>query len=131
MPHPDAPADVTPSPTPPRRVSRGGRVLRWTGGVFGVLVLAVVACEVAGWPFLARPVERALSDTLKREVLLRAADDSTSTRGATVRFLGGLKVQVPLLQIGAPVWSQKPYFLHAEGARMRLSYAALWRAWTS
>jgi len=128
MPHPDAPADVTPSSTPPRRVSRGGRVLRWTAGVFGVLVLAVVACEVAGWPFLAKPVERALSDTLKREVLLRAADDSTSTQGATVRFLGGLKVQVPLLQIGAPVWSQKPYFLHAEGARMRLSYAALWRA---
>lgn len=112
------------APPPHRRP----RVLRWTLGVLAVLVLAAIACEIAGWPFLAKPVERALSNTLHREVLLRAADDPTSTQGATVRFLGGLKVQVPLLQIGAPAWSQRPYFLHAEGARMRLSYSALWRA---
>ena len=94
----------------------------------GGLVALVIAFEIAGWPFLAKPVEQALSDTLKREVLLRAAEDSTSTAGATVRFFGGLKVKVPLLQIGAPVWSQRPFFLQAQGAQMRLSYGALWRA---
>jgi Na+/H+-translocating membrane pyrophosphatase len=44
-----------------RRISKGWAV---TAAVLGALVLGVVACEVAGWPFLAKPVERFLSRTL-------------------------------------------------------------------
>lgn len=104
----------------PRRISKGWAV---AAAVFGALVLGVIACEVAGWPFLAKPVERALSRTLDREVQL--SDDSTH---ATVRFFGGLKVKVPHLQIGAPDWSQRPFFLQARNAQMHLSYGDLWRA---
>jgi len=111
-------------PAPPRR----RRALRWILGGLAAFVLVLLGCELAGWPFLAGPVERALSNALHREVQLRAADDATSSRGATVRFLGGLEVRVPVLRIGAPDWSRRPYFLRAEGARMHLSYGALWRA---
>ncbi len=103
-----------------RRIGKGWAV---TAAVAGVLVLGVIACEVAGWPFLAKPVEGMLSRTLEREVQL-----SDDTSGATVRFLGGLKVKVPQLQIGAPQWSDRPFFLQARNAQMHLSYGDLWRA---
>jgi len=90
-------------------------------------MLMLIGCEIAGWPFLAKPVERSLRDALHREVFLGSTDDDAS-QGATIRFLGGLRVQVPLLRIGVPDWSRRPHFLRAEGARMRLSYGALWRA---
>lgn len=91
------------------------------------MVLTVVVCEMAGWPFLATPVQNALSQTLKREVLLRDPVDDGGP-GPRVRFFGSLRAEVPLLQIGAPDWSERPYFLRAEGASIRLSYPALWRA---
>ncbi|HEX3140630.1 MAG TPA: hypothetical protein VHQ87_11280, partial [Rhizobacter sp.] len=67
----------------------------WVAAGVGLLLVAGVAfCEVIGWPFLAGPVQGALSRTLQREVLLnRQGADSH----ATVRFLGGLKVKVPEL----------------------------------
>jgi uncharacterized protein involved in outer membrane biogenesis len=104
----------------PRRISKGWAV---AAAVLGALVIGVAACEWVGWPFLAKPVERALSRTLAREVQL--GNDSSH---ATVRFFGGLKVQVPHLQIGAPDWSRRPFFLQARNAQMHLSYGDLWRA---
>lgn len=104
----------------PWRIRTGWAV---AAAVLGGIVIGVVACEVAGWPFLAKPVERALSRTLQREVELMG-EDST----ATVRFFGGLKVEVPHLQIAAPEWSRRPFFLQARNARMHLSYGDLWRA---
>lgn len=104
----------------PRRISKGWAV---AAAVLGALVIGVAACEWAGWPFLGKPVERALSRTLEREVQL--GNDSSH---ATVRFFGGLKVAVPHLQIGAPAWSHRPFFLQARNAQMHLSYGDLWRA---
>jgi uncharacterized protein involved in outer membrane biogenesis len=106
--------------SPQRRLKRGWLV---AAGVLGALIVGVVACEVAGWPFLAQPVQNALSKTLDREVVL-----SNEASRATVRFFGGLKVKVPQLQIAAPAWSERPYFLRALNAEMHLSYGDLWRA---
>lgn len=94
-------------------------------GVVALVVAGLAAGEVAGWPFLASPVQRALSKTLQREVVF---NESQASGAATVRFLGGLKVKLPQLQIAAPAWSQRPYFLRATHAEMHLSYGSLWRA---
>ncbi|MBC7996167.1 MAG: hypothetical protein H7Z15_23340, partial [Rhizobacter sp.] len=94
-------------------------------GVVALMLVGVAACEVAGWPFLASPVQRALSKTLQREVMF---NEGPETGSATVRFLGGLKVKLPQLQIAAPAWSDRPYFLRATHAEMQLSYGSLWRA---
>ncbi|MET0334740.1 MAG: hypothetical protein ABW190_10755, partial [Rhizobacter sp.] len=102
---------------------RGRKGWAVAAAVTGALVIGVVACEVAGWPFLAKPVQNALSDMLERKVTL-----SNEESRATVRFFGGLKVKVPHLQIDAPDWSKRPYFLHAVNAEMHLSYGDLWRA---
>jgi AsmA family protein len=103
----------------PRRGRAGWAVL----AVLAAIVGGFAVCEAVGWPFLGGPVERALSKTLHREVKL--GDDSAH---ATVRFLGGLRVKVPQLRIGAPEWSRRPFFLHATNAEMHLSYGDLWRA---
>lgn len=104
------------------RISTGWAV---GAGVVALVVAGVVAGEVAGWPFLASPVERALSKTLQREVLFNEGPESGA---ATVRFFGGLKVKLPQVQIAAPAWSERPYFLRATHAEMHLSYGSLWRA---
>ena len=104
----------------PRRGRKGWAV---AAAVSGALVVGVVACEVAGWPFLAKPVERTLGRMLEREVQL-----GNESSHATVRFFGGLEVDVPHLQIGAPGWSKRPFFLQARNAQMHLSYGDLWRA---
>jgi uncharacterized protein involved in outer membrane biogenesis len=107
----------------PSRRSRQGWAV--AAALLGLAVIGVIACEVAGWPFLAAPVQRSLSKTLHREVQL---NHEGAGERATVRFFGGLKVKVPELQIAAPDWSQRPYFLHATNAEMHLAYGDLWRA---
>ncbi len=118
----EPPDHASPPRSPFRLRNRGWKI---AGGVAGVLLFVVAACEIAGWPFLAKPVQNALGDVLHRQVLLRVEG---TQEGATVRFLGGVKARVPALQIGAPEWSERPYFLHARNADMRVSYGALWRA---
>ena len=105
-----------------------GRIgTRWAMGLgaLALMVAALAACEVAGWPFLATPVQQALSKMLKRDVQF---NEGQASGGATVRFLGGLKVRLPHLQIAAPAWSERPYFLRATNAEMHVSYVSLWRA---
>lgn len=53
----------------PRRASKG-----WIAviGRVALVVVVLAACEAAGWPFLATPVQHALSKALQREVLLNS-----------------------------------------------------------
>ena len=92
-------------------------------GLAGAVLVALVACEALGWPFLVGPAQRMLADTLKRDV--RLADGADKGR---IHLLGGLRVDIPLLEIGSAAWSKDPYFLRAENAQLRVAYAALWRA---
>jgi len=112
------PARSSPSAAPR---ARRGRVWRASAWGVGAVLLVLGACEAAGWPFLVGPAERMLSRVLDREVVVQGDAHGK----ATVRFLGGVTAAAPVLQIAAPPWSEQPYFLRAERARMRLSYGAL------
>lgn len=92
-------------------------------GLAAAVLVAFVACEALGWPFLVGPAQRLLADTLKRDVRLADAPDH-----GRIRLLGGLRIDIPMLEIGSAAWSKDPYFLHAENAQLRVSYSALWRA---
>jgi uncharacterized protein involved in outer membrane biogenesis len=109
------------SSSSPRR-HRGWRI---AGAVLLLIVIAFGVCEWLRWPFLVKPVEKMLSDTLQRQVQLQ---EEGSTQRAGVRFLGSLRVWAPVVQIAAPSWSQQPFFLRAEQAQLRMRYGDLWQA---
>ena len=92
-------------------------------GAAGAVLAGAIVCEALGWPFLVGPAQRMLADTLKREVRLSDAPDK-----GRIHLLGGLRVDVPVLEIGSAGWSGDPFFLRAENAQLRVAYAALWRA---
>ena len=96
------------------------------------LVLAglVGAGEFLGWPFLAGPLEQALSASLERRLnLAPEARDERSSDSFRVRFIGGIHLETPQLTFAAPAWSQAPQTLLAHGLDLRLRYIDLWRAW--
>ena len=106
---------------------------RWRLIALGVL-LAVVAGlvlgEATGWPFLAKPLQRMLSDKLDRRVSF-AAERMTdaSPPNFRIRFIGGLRLQSAQLDIGAPTWSAAPHLLLARDVTLDMRYIDLWRAY--
>jgi len=105
------------------------RYHRWPAvlGVAAATLLVLVAtAEVIGWPFLADPLQRWLSNSLQRQVSV--AIDGRTPASVSVRLLGRLRLEAPQIEIGAPAWSHAPYMLRARDAVMSLHYADLWRA---
>jgi uncharacterized protein involved in outer membrane biogenesis len=107
----------------PAAPSRRGR---WAAGTIALVIVALGACEVLGWPFLAGPAQRWLGDTLARRVTL--SSDQAGDPKVRIRLLGGIRITAEHLEIGAPAWSQAPHMLLARQARITLGYADLWRA---
>jgi len=93
-----------------------------------VLFGAVGICELAGWPFLAAPLAKLLSDKLDRRVSFSGPDTSAAaSEGFRVRFLGGFSAHLPFLEISAPPWSQTPHLVRARDVSLDLRYIDLWR----
>jgi AsmA family protein len=96
-------------------------------GLIAALLIAIGACEAAGWPFLVTPMQRWLTTTLDRRVVF---DVDTSASGAVrIGLLGSIRIEAPSLEIGAPAWSSSPHMLLAHGVRLKLGYYDLWLAW--
>ncbi|WP_144006695.1 AsmA family protein [Pelomonas sp. KK5] len=96
---------------------------RWIGGGLGLVVLIVGAlaiCEWRGWPMLRRPAEDWTSQRLNRQV-------SFAGGGARWRLhlLGGVKLQLDQMEVGAPEWSTLGSTLVAQDVTLKLHYADL------
>lgn len=103
---------------------------KWRVGLAAVVLCAAGALAVGewlGWPFLAAPLQNLLSGTLDRTV--RFADDGQPATGFQVRFMGGIRLTAPLLDIAAPAWSTAPNMLRAEDVALQLRYVDVWRAY--
>jgi uncharacterized protein involved in outer membrane biogenesis len=101
---------------------------RWpwiAGGVLLSIVLVLIVFEAAGWPFLAGPLQRFAAQTLDRRVMLSGESGDRVRLG----FLGGVHVQAPTLEVGAPAWSEAAHMVLAHDVDLRLRYLDLWHAW--
>ncbi|MFD0911986.1 AsmA family protein [Methylophilus luteus] len=93
------------------------KILAWLAGILLALIVIIVCCELAGWPFLRQPLQDFTSKTLKREVVIE--------RPFHLQLLGGLRLQVGHLKISAPEEFKVPYLVDAHGLDLRLRYRDL------
>ena len=115
-------------------------------GTLAALVAFVGISEAIGWPFLAAPMQSALTKVLKREVRFdgtaraespnagaSAASASVAATdkadGVRIRLLGRIQVKAQHIEVAAPEWSNGPPTLVADGAAVVLRYSDLWRAY--
>ena len=97
---------------------KSSKVTKWgTAGVLA-LVLAVIGCEMAGWPFLRLPLQQFLQNKLHRSVKIE--------KPFHLQLLGGIRLQVGGLKISAPAGFDAPYFVDAQGLDLQLRYRHLW-----
>jgi uncharacterized protein involved in outer membrane biogenesis len=89
------------------------------------LLLVLLICEAAGWPFLRGPFERQLEQRLQREVTI-GSDFS-------LRLLGRIRLRTDQFGIGPPAWAedvgQPTEFLRAEDVYLALPYGTLFDQW--
>ncbi len=94
------------------------------------IVAAVAVGEWLGWPFLAAPLQRMLSEKLDRRVRFSFDGEAVATpaTGFHIRFIGGVHLIVPAVEVAAPAWSKTPHMLIARDVVLDLRYIDLWRA---
>ena len=112
------------------RLSWRQRALLVTTAVFLTVLVAIAIGEWLGWPFLATPLQHVLADTLHRDVRFSVDADlnALQAKGFQVRFVGGVRLYAPGLEIAAPAWSAAPHTLIARDIALNLRYIDLWRA---
>ncbi len=108
------------------------RYRRWPavlGAAVAVLLVLIATLEVLGWPFLAEPMQRWLSGSLHRKVSF--AIDGNTPASVAVRLVGRVRIEAPLVEIGAPAWSKSAHMIRASDAVISFHYGDIWRAWQS
>ena len=108
----------------------GRRWLIVVAAAFLIIVAAVAVGEWLGWPFLAAPLQRTLSEKLDRRVRFSLDTDQVATQatGFHIRFIGGVHLIAPAVEVAAPAWSKTPHMLIARDVVLDLRYIDLWRA---
>lgn len=76
-----------------------------------VLGLAFAVGESMGWPFLVAPLQSQLQQRMGRSLRLQATEGTEAAAPVSLHFWGSIRLQSPLLEIGAPAWSTAPYLL--------------------
>lgn len=112
-------ATAAPPPPAPRR----RRAAFVAAGIVAALLAAVAVCEWQGWPFLAGPAERVLSNRLQREVRL----DGEERDGFSLRLIGPIRVNTPSLRVANAAWADAAAgpMLSAEGVALRMRWRDL------
>lgn len=101
---------------------------RWPSALAAItaVLIGVASCEALGWPFLAQPMQRWLTQILERDVDLSL--DGHTPASVRVRLLGRLRIEAPLIRVGSAHGTAPQIALSADDAVMTLRYADLWRA---
>ncbi len=108
--------------------------------IVALFVLGFALAEMAGWPFLAKPLQNKISELIDRKVMFNEKNNANSqqippakyltAQTFSLQFLGGISLNTQQLIISAPNWSNKPYFIDAKNVALQLRYVDLWRAYS-
>jgi len=91
----------------------------WAGGALALLVLAVCAAEVAGWPFLRGPVQNAAS---------RSAGVPVQMQGPfRLHLLWRPRVEVGRLTVASDPRFGAPHLLDAQAVALAWRWSHIWR----
>lgn len=98
------------------------KIAAWPLGVVAVAAIAVVACEVAGWPFLKNPAQQQLTQRLARPV--EFGDEFR------LKLFGAIRLDTSALRIGPPEGAEpgSPLagdLVNARRAHLELPYATV------
>lgn len=93
------------------------------GLITALLALGFGLSEWMGWPFLAKPAQHWLGQTLKREVVLTNPEQAQSD--FKLRLIGGIRLELDHVQLGAPGWSKAPYMVKGKNLMLSLNYGDL------
>lgn len=116
--------DRTANPVLP---SRRGRLRLAVVGLGALAtLLALLACEWAGWPFLAGPTERWLSQRLEREVRF----ESGNPDAFKLHLLGGVSLKLARLQVAQPQGFTGEPMVQARELELQVDWTELLR-WRS
>src|SRR4051794_10161363 len=94
------------------RLSRTARMLLLLAGL---LVAALIICEILGWPFLRAPAEHFMSQQLDRTVRLTAP--------FRLHLLGGIRISADGLWISSPQQFNAPHLVDAKKVALGLRYS--------
>ncbi len=100
----------------PMRLSQPGRL---GAGIALLLVLGLGGSELAGWPFLRQPLERAIASRSGLTAELR--------EDFKLRLLWPPRLEVGHLRLGAAPGLDVPHLLDARGVQLHWRWADLWR----
>ena len=102
------------------------RLALWLSAVGLGLLVVLLACEWAGWPFLAGPAERWLSQRLEREVRFEGA----SPDRFKLHLLGGVSLKLAGLHVGQPQGFEGQAMVQARQLALQVDWTELlgWRS---
>ena len=104
---------------PRQRRHRPRRALRWLALVLALLVAAVAAGEISGWPFVRAPLQKALTRGVGSAVALEG--------DFRLRLFWHPGLRVGRLFIAAPAQLDLPAFVDAREVDLRWRWRDLWR----
>lgn len=102
-------------------------LLKAFGLVILLLLIALGLGEWMGWYFLAKPAQKWLGQSLNREVVLSQPDQARTD--FKLRLIGGIRLELRHVQVGAPGWSESPHLVQAKNLVLAMRYSDLldWR----
>lgn len=102
------------------RTAFARRPVLWSvGGVVGLLLLIVVWGEVAGWPLLRQPLERAISRSTEAPVQMQG--------DVKLHLIWRPRLEVEQLDIGSDPRFEAPHLLKAERIALAWRWGDVWR----
>lgn len=116
-------------PTPKRSVRRRAWIV--ASVILAGITGGIAWGEWRGWPFLAMPLQNALTEALQRPVHIaaRAAPGTPGIQVFRVHFFGGLRLYAPRIEVAGPSWRATAPLVSARNVALELRYRDLWRAY--